>query len=83
MLIYIDNILIIQRESQSTTDHLIQVEQVLERLHSAGLKANLRKHLFMQKSVLYLDYQFLYNGISPQPKKIKAIKQVIPPTSSK
>ena len=43
VLVYIDDILIIQRESQPTVDHLLQVEQVPERLQSAGFKANLRK----------------------------------------
>ena len=46
VLIYIDDILIIQRESQSTSDHLIQVEEVLQRLQSAGFKAKLRKGFF-------------------------------------
>ena len=32
VLVYIDDILIIQRESQSTSDHLIQVEEVLNQL---------------------------------------------------
>ena len=36
VLVYIDNILIIQRDSQSTSDHLIQVEEVLNQLQSAG-----------------------------------------------
>ena len=45
VFIYIDDILMIQRESQSTEDHLIQVEQVLEHLQSAGFKAQLEKIL--------------------------------------
>ena len=39
----IEDVLTIQRDSQSTEDHLIQVEQVLERIQSAGFKTNLRK----------------------------------------
>ena len=47
VLVYIDDILIVQRESQSTSNHPIQVEQVLERLQSAGFKPNLRKSFFI------------------------------------
>ena len=83
VLVYIDDILIIQRESQSTSDHLIQVEEVLQRLESAGFKANLRKSFFMQKSVEYLGYQLTNTGIGPQPKKIEAMDRILPPTSSK
>ena len=56
VLVYIDDILVIQRELQSTVNHLLQVEQVLDRLQSAGFKANLRKRFFIQKSVEYLGY---------------------------
>ena len=73
VLVYIDDILIIQRESQSTSEHLIQVEEVLNRLQSAGFKANLRKSFFIQKSVEYLGYQLTDTGIGPQPKKVEAI----------
>ena len=83
VLVYIDDILIIQRESQSTSDHLIQVEEVLQRLESAGFKANLRKSFFMQKSVEYLGYQLTNTGIGPQPKNIEAMDRILPPTSSK
>ena len=47
ILVYIYDILIIQRELQSTADHLLQAEQVLDQLQSAGFKANLRKSFFM------------------------------------
>ena len=56
VLVYCDAVLVIQRQSQSTKDHLIQVEKVLERLQSVGFKANLRQSFFIQKSVEYLGY---------------------------
>ena len=83
VLIYIDNILIIERESQSTKDHVIQVEQVLEQLQSVGFKTNLKNIFFIQKSVEYLRYQLIDTGIGLQPKKIEAMEQVLPPKSSK
>ena len=83
VLVYCDDILVIQRQDQSTKQHLIEVEKVLERLQSAGFKANLRKSFFMQKSVEYLGYQLTTDGIGPQPKKIEAMERVLPPQNCK
>ena len=82
VLVYCDDILVIQQTSQSTKDHLIQVERVLERLQSAGFKANLRNSFFMQKSVEYLGYQLATDSIGPQPKKIEAMERVLAPQNS-
>ena len=83
VLVYCDDILVIQRQDQLTKQYLIEVEKVLERLQSAGFKANLRKSFFMQKSVEYLGYQLTTDGIGPQPKKIEAMERVLPPQNSK
>ena len=83
VLVYCDDILVIQRTSKSTKDHLIQVERVLKRLQSEGFKVNLRKSFFMQKSVEYLGYQLTTDGIRPQPKKIEAMERVLSPQNSK
>ena len=56
VLVYIDDILVIQRETESTEEHLEKVEEVLKCLEEAGFKANLRKSFFMQKRVEYLGY---------------------------
>ena len=80
---YCDDILVIQQQTQSTEDHLIQVEKVLKRLQSAGFKANLRKRFFMQRSVEYLGYQLTTDSIGPQLKKIEAMERVLPPQNSK
>ena len=83
VFVYCDDILVIQQQSQTTKDHLIQVEQVLKRLQSEGFKVNLRKISFMQKRVEYLGYQLTNDSIGPQPKKVKAMKRVLPPKNSK
>ena len=83
VLVYCDDILVIQRQSQSTEDHLILLEKVLERLQTAGFKANLRKSFFMQKNVEYLGYQLTTDSIGPQPKKIEVMERVLPPQNSK
>ena len=83
VLIYIDDVLIIQRENESEDDHLSKIEEVLRRLEKAGFKANLRKSFFMQQEVDYLGYRLTSNGIGPQPKKIEAIDRILPPTTNK
>jgi hypothetical protein len=83
VLIYIDDVLIIQRENESEDDHLTKIEEVLERLETAGFKANLRKSFFMQKEVDYLGYRLTDNGIGPQEKKIEAMDRMLAPTTNK
>ena len=56
VLIKIDDILVIQQKIESTSDHLVKVEQVLRQLKLIDFKANLRKSFFMQKNVEYLGY---------------------------
>jgi len=83
VLIYIDDVLIIQRQNESEDDHLAKIEEVLQRLETAGFKANLRKSFFMQKEVDYLGYRLTDNGIGPQPQKIEAMDRILPPTTNK
>ena len=83
VLVYIDNILIVQREGETEEDHLKKIEEVLQRLQDAGFKANLRKSFFMQKNVEYLGYQLTSDGLKPQPKKIEAMDRMKPPTNVK
>jgi hypothetical protein len=83
VLIYIDDVLIIQRENESENDHLAKIQEVLHRLETAGFKANLRKSFFMQKEVDYLGYRLTDNGIGPQPNKIEAMDRILPPTTNK
>lgn len=60
-LVYIDDILIIQHGGQSTTDHPIKVEQVLNCLETVGFKDSLCKSFIMQKEVRYAGYQLTSN----------------------
>lgn len=83
VLVYIDDILIIQREGESEEDHLRKVETVLTRLQEKGFRANLRKSFFMQKEVEYLGFLLTSNGIRPQPKKVEAMMRMKAPTSTK
>ena len=54
VLIYINDILVLQQRGESQESHLKKLETVLQLLEDAGFKANLRKSFFMQKTVEYL-----------------------------
>ena len=56
VLVYIDDILIIQQQHESEEDHLLKIEKVLGILENAGFRANLRKSFFMQQELEYLGY---------------------------
>ena len=80
---YIDDILVIQRKIESTSDHFEKVEEVLKRLEEAGFKANLRKSFFIEKIVEQLGYQLTSDGIGQQPKKIEATDRILSPKTRK
>ena len=65
VLVYIDDILIVQKVGESEADHMKKIEQVLERLEAKGFWANLRKSFFMQKEVEYLGYLLTTGGLKP------------------
>ena len=54
VLVYLDDILIIQKKGETEDDNLQKVEEVLKRLEDKGFRANLRKSFFMQQDVEYL-----------------------------
>ena len=66
VLVYIDDILIIQRVGKSEADHLAKIKIVLTCLQTKGLKANLRKSFFMQKEVGYLGF---VKESNPRPRR--------------
>ena len=47
VLVYLDDILIIQKEGESKDDHLQKVEEMLKRLEDKDFRANIRKSFFM------------------------------------
>ena len=73
VLVYIDDILILQRDNETEADHLQKLETVLKRLEDKGFWANLRKSFFMQEEVEYFGYQLTRNGLKLQRKKLVAI----------
>ena len=47
VLIYIDDVLILQHEDETEADHLQKLETVLQQLEDCRFDANLRKSFFM------------------------------------
>ena len=80
---YIDNVLILQRDDETEADHLQKLETVLKQLEDKGFRANLRKSFFMQEEVEYLGYQLTRKGLKPQRKKLVVIERIKPPSSLK
>lgn len=77
-LVYLDDILIF---SKTFSEHLHRLKIVFEKLKTAGLKLRLEKCRFAQKSVTYLGYIIQGGGISPDPKKISAMKEMKAPSN--
>ena len=77
---YLDDILILSKSNY--TDHLVQVEQVFDRMQKAGLKINAGKSHFGINEVEYLGYVVTREGIKPNPKKVKAIMELKRPTTT-
>ena len=65
VLVYLDDILVIQRERESEEDHLNKIDEVLTRLEKMDFRANLRKSFSMQKEIEYLGYALTTDGVKP------------------
>ena len=71
-LVYIDDIIIISR---SFEEHLHHLQQILDRLKSAGLKIHPSKCHFLQKKVNFLGHIVSAGGVSPDPSKTSRINE--------
>ena len=78
---YIDDLLILSRGTFD--DHLLKLQEVLDRLLKANLRVNATKSSFAKDEVEYLGYILTREGIKPQPAKIQAILALSPPESVK
>ena len=77
VVVYIDDILITGATEQ---EHLHALEEVLNRLEKAGLRARKSKCKFMAPSVDYLGHRIDTEGLHPIPDKVKAVKEAPSPT---
>ena len=78
--VYLDDILIIGKTFE---DHLENVARVLDQLQEAGLKLKPSKCNFILKQVQYLGHAISNLGISPDAKKVEAVKNFLKPTDLK
>ena len=67
---YLDDILIY---SETLDEHKIQVRQIIERMHAAGLNIDIDKCEFYQTEVKFLGLIITDHGIRMDPDKVKTI----------
>ena len=80
LLIYLDDIIIF---SSTFDEHIVRLNEVLNRLAKAGLKLKPSKCHLLQKEVLFLGHIVGQEGVKPNPKIIEAVKSWKPPTNVK
>ena len=79
-LVYLDDIIIF---SQTISDHLQKLREVLDRLQKAGLKIEPNKCFLMQQSVHYLGHVVSAKGVETDPKKVSCVQEWPIPTDVK
>ena len=77
VIVYLDDILL---SSPTEADHLQLLDQVLDHLDKAGLRARKEKCHFVP-SVSYLDHKINGEGLHPLPDKVQAIQEAPSPTN--
>jgi len=78
--VYLDELLIV---SETFQEHLEHVDEVLTRLNEAGLRLKPRKCRFSQEREEYLGHTLLSSGVSPNDKKVQAVKDFPTPKCRK
>ena len=71
-LVYLNDVLIV---GSTFEDHLQNLKEVLQATKVAGLKLKPSKCFFAQRNVKYLGFIVSNEGLSPEPEKLKAIKE--------
>ena len=78
--IYMDDLLI---GSNSIEEHLLILQEVLNRLRLAGLKLKIEKCDFLKRVIVYLGHVISEKGVKVNPEKIKAIREFPEPKTKK
>jgi hypothetical protein len=79
---YIDNLLVLVSKGNFAT-HLEHLEHVFTRLVEAGLKVNATKGHFCCDKLEYLGYLINRKGVCPTLKKVEAITNIAPPSTTR
>ncbi|KAL0434157.1 UNVERIFIED_CONTAM: Retrovirus-related Pol polyprotein from transposon opus [Sesamum latifolium] len=80
MEVYIDDMLV---KSHSKESHIQDLRECFEVVRHLGMKLNPSKCTFDVQGGKFLGYLISYRGIEVNPKKIKAIQEMSPPTTKK
>ena len=75
--IYLDDILV---TGTSEADHLKTLDEVLNRLETAGLRLKQNKCAFLLPSVEYLGHRISAKGLQPTDEKVRAIEKAPTPS---
>jgi hypothetical protein len=73
MVVYFDDILIYSKDED---EHFEHVRKVVEVLKENELYVNLKKCVFLQKKLLFLDFIITSEGIHVNDSKVAAIKEL-------
>ena len=76
--VLIDDILI---ATETKEEFDIAVNRVLQRCRDSGFRLNPDKARILQEEVPYFGNILTKNGLKPDPKKLAAIKRIVPPTT--
>ena len=76
VICYLDDILV---TGKSDTDHLHNLQEVLQRLQNHGVRLRKEKCEFLKESVEYLGHRIDERGIHTSPKKVQAIVEAPSP----
>ena len=77
---YLDDIIVI---GKTETDHLTNLQRILERLKESGFRLRKSKCSFFQSSVVYLGHVIDKDGIRPLTNKVEAILKMPLPEDPK
>ena len=77
---YLDDVIVF---SKTFDEHLIHLQDVLDRLRKANLRLKLAKCSFLKPELLYLGHIVNADGIKPNPEKVEVMRKMQPPTNVK
>lgn len=80
VLCYLDDCVII---SETFTQHLRDLQEVFDRLRSAGLKLSPKKCSFAQEKCVFLGHEISRQGVRPPADRLKVIENYPLPTNRK
>ena len=70
-------------KNQQEDDHLDDLKETFDTLHSYNMKLNLDKYTFGVTTEKFLGFMVSQKGIEVNPDKIRAIMEMTPPTNIK